>query len=284
MTDSRTVVLYHANCPDGFGGAYAAWKKFGESAVYAPVKHGKEPPEGLDGAQVYLIDFCYSQEIMDDLLARAGQLVVLDHHLGVKDVVEAMPEHVFDANRSGATIAWDYFHSGTATPTVLKHLEDDDLFRFALPDTRPIVRYIGTRAFTFAEFAAFVRELEDTGTSAQLLVRLRNYSDYFDMLVAQAVERAKLVRFEGYECYFANTHPSITMRSAVAEKLYRKNPPLALVVSAHPEGLGVSLRSDHTVNVAKIAEKFGGNGHPGSAGFAITWGDPLPWEIIDETL
>ena len=41
----KTLVLYHANCPDGFGAALAAWKHFGNEAEYVPVQYGKEPPD-----------------------------------------------------------------------------------------------------------------------------------------------------------------------------------------------------------------------------------------------
>jgi hypothetical protein len=48
-------VLDHADCPDGFGVAFAAWRVLGDAASYAPVRHGEPPPsqvevgpEGLD--------------------------------------------------------------------------------------------------------------------------------------------------------------------------------------------------------------------------------------------
>ena len=41
------AVLYHAECPDGFGGSFAAWKKFGKTAIYIPVYHDTSPPEEI---------------------------------------------------------------------------------------------------------------------------------------------------------------------------------------------------------------------------------------------
>lgn len=32
------VIIYHAQCRDGLGSAYAAWKKFGDNASYIPRK------------------------------------------------------------------------------------------------------------------------------------------------------------------------------------------------------------------------------------------------------
>ena len=50
------VILYHGGCPDGFGGAYAAWKKFGDAAEYIPVQHDRVVPEGLAGRKLFFID------------------------------------------------------------------------------------------------------------------------------------------------------------------------------------------------------------------------------------
>ena len=71
------------------------------------------------------------------------------------------------------------------------------------------------------------------------------------------------------------------MRSYVAHELYEKLPPIALVVTAHPDGFGVSIRSDGTVDVAEIAKKYSGGGHPGSAGFFIRNGTEMPWVEIE---
>ena len=51
MPDKKTVVLYHANCHDGFGGAFAAWKKFGDAADYVPMRYGMAIPDDVDELQ-----------------------------------------------------------------------------------------------------------------------------------------------------------------------------------------------------------------------------------------
>ena len=38
------VIIYHTDCRDGFGAAWAAWKKFGDSATYIPGKTELAPP------------------------------------------------------------------------------------------------------------------------------------------------------------------------------------------------------------------------------------------------
>jgi len=278
----RTIVFYHKNCPDGFGGAYSAWKKFKDAAEYVPLKHGDLPEIDVTGADVYFIDFCYGKDVMDGFVEKAHSLTVLDHHEGIADVVRSMPAYVFDANRSGATIAWNYFHPDTKVPTLLTHVEDDDLFRFSLADTRPLICYLEVRPFDFLVWDDTAKTLDDPEQSETLFAKARIYAEYFELLAKVAADQAKLVSFEGYECYFGTAHPIKPMKSLVGNLLATKKGPFSLVVSAHPSGYGVSIRGDGTVDVAKIAQKYGGNGHPKSAGFLIPREGPFPWTRIDE--
>lgn len=283
MLGKDIVVIYHKRCPDGFGAAYAAWKKFGESADYLPASYGDPLPAGLAGKEVYILDFIFETPgSMDALAKEAKRLVVLDHHISSKAPVEAAPEHVFDNDRSGATIAWTYFHPDVAMPRFMKYLEDGDLYRFALPETESLFTYLITEPYDFKRWDEMSNALEDDNARAALLAKATTYGEQYEKLCAIAVEAAKQVRFEGYECYFANSLPSITMRSHIGSLLYEKFPPIALVVSAHPDGFGVSIRSNGSVDVSKLAEKYGGGGHAGSAGFFIPNGHEIPWVEIEE--
>jgi oligoribonuclease NrnB/cAMP/cGMP phosphodiesterase (DHH superfamily) len=276
----RTIILYHGNCPDGFGGAYAAWKKFGDTAEYRPMSYGNPVPEDLAGARVYFIDFCYDQERMDAVKAVASTLTVLDHHEGVEEVSTSMPEHVYDANRSGATIAWSYFHPETPVPYLLSLIEDDDLFRFTNPDTRPLLAYISVKPFSFEFWDELASDLADPARSEALLTKVRAYREYFDLLVEQSVERAKLVEFEGYEVYAGTTHPIKPMVSAFGNALAKKKGPMGLVLQIRTEGIAVSLRGDGSLDLTTIAQKYGGNGHPSSCAFFLPWGTSFPWKPV----
>ncbi|OGG62376.1 hypothetical protein A3C19_00315 [Candidatus Kaiserbacteria bacterium RIFCSPHIGHO2_02_FULL_54_22] len=274
------AVLYHGSCPDGFGGAYAAWKKFGDTAEYIPVKHGWPVPEGLAGRKVFILDFSYPQEEMDFIVETAGSVTILDHHLGAREVVESVPEHVFDEKRSGATIAWSYFHPDTSVPALLKHVEDGDLYLFKLPDTRAVIAYVYIRPFAFSEWDRFAQELENEETRKSLIEKGRVYAEHFALLVEQIANKAVLVSFEGIECYLVTA--ADMFKSDVGNELARRKPPLGLIVNFHGDVINVSLRSDPSIDVSAIAKKYGGSGHPQSAAFRLKWGDPLPWTVLKE--
>jgi len=274
------AILYHGGCPDGFGGAYAAWKKFGDTAEYIPVKHGRPAPEGLAGRTLYFVDFCYPREIMDSLIAAAKSVTVLDHHLGNKDVVESMPEYVFDAKRSGATIAWNYFHPATPVPTLLTYVEDGDLYLFKLPNSRAAIAYLYAQPFHFDTWDELSAKLENETERTALIEHGKVYAEHFAILIEQIANKAMLVSFEGFECYLTTAADMFT--SDVGNRLATLKPPLGIIVNFHGDVLNVSLRSDPNIDVSAIARKYGGNGHPQAAAFRIKWGDPLPWTVLRE--
>ncbi len=278
----RTIVLYHGNCPDGFGGAYAAWKKFGDSVEYESLNRGEVLPEGIDGAHIYLIDFTFKKELMDELISRVKSLVVLDHHEGVKDVIESMPHHVYDKERSGATIAWNYFHPDIPTPLLLKHIQDEDTYQHKMADTPAIRAYLDVREYDFQEWDELMQKLEDETTREEMLKTMRVYAEYFALLGQVALRKAKKVSFEGYTCLFGTSHPMKSIKSHIGHLLADALPPISLTVTAHPNGYGVSIRGDGSVNVAEIASRFGGNGHHNSAGFLIPNAGPFPWTLIED--
>lgn len=273
------AVLYHGGCPDGFGAAYAAWKKFSDTADYIPVKHQQPVPKGIENKELYLVDFSYEQDLMDELTRNSKSVTVLDHHESVRAVVESIPQHVYDANRSGASIAWEYFHPGTPLPTFLKYVEDADLFRKIPDDERSIITYTYSQPWHFDIWDAHVHNTDDPGERARMVERGSHYQEYFQLLTHQLAGSAELVQFEGHTCYLVSGEKMFI--TALGDQLREKHPPLSLVVRATATGLRVSIRSDGTVNAGELAKKYGGGGHPNSSAFGLNWDDPIPWTPIE---
>ncbi len=53
----KSVVLYHADCNDGFAAAYAAWVALGEDEEYVPVKYGGGGHKNAAGFKIPLSVF-----------------------------------------------------------------------------------------------------------------------------------------------------------------------------------------------------------------------------------
>jgi hypothetical protein len=114
----ETLVIYHADCLDGLGAAWSAFCKLGAQARYIPAHYGDAIPNFSPGATLYILDFSYSPQLLVNASAKAGQVILIDHHLTAMEQCDTffkehpIPENLsinFDMSRSGCVLTWQYF-------------------------------------------------------------------------------------------------------------------------------------------------------------------------------
>jgi len=273
------VILYHADCPDGFGGAWAAHNKFGDKAEYIGVSHDQPVPSGLVNKKIYMIDFAYSVEMTKDLISHNKAVTAIDHHITGEEAVKLTQNYSYATDHSGSVLAWKYFYKDKSVPLMLQYIEDRDLWKFKLSHTAPIVTYIDSCDYNFSIWDRLVKDFENDKKRKEFIEKGTFMLNYREELIKRIVEEgAKLVKFEGYETYVVNAPHEFADR--ISQILYTKKPPLAIRWSDNNDGVHVSLRSDDTVDVAKIAQKFGGGGHKAAAGFSLPSVKSFPWKEI----
>ena len=205
MPPRPVTVFYHADCPDGFGAAYAAWLRFGASAVYRAMHHG-QPREMAEiaGHDVFILDFSFAPDALAAMAALAGSVVQLDHHASARQPWAARltkaPDGretfshpdlpltvIFDLGKSGVRLAWEHFHPDRPVPLVLRHVEDVDLWRFALPGSRPIARALRLLPDDFAAWDELVRQADapDAPRYAALLAEGEAIERFFQTEIAR---------------------------------------------------------------------------------------------------
>lgn len=274
----KTVVLYHANCADGFGAAFAAWKKFGATADYIPVTHQGPVPKGLYGKVVYTVDFTYPLETTEILMRNNARVTAIDHHISSRPVTEKTENFLYAVDHSGAVLSWMYFHPKTKIPTILQYIEDTDIWKFKLPRSKELFAYLDLFDFSFEKWNMLMRGFErpharsDYAKKGALL--LRHEEKLIERLVAN---NAEIVEFEGYRVYAVN---SPLFQSEIGHVLSLERPPLAIIWSEKEQRINVSLRSDGSIDVSEIAKRFGGGGHRAAAGFSISADENIPWKRI----
>lgn len=274
-------VLYHQGCYDGFGAAWAAYQKLGDSAEYIPVKYGEPIPDYVreSSSDIFILDFSYPPEEIAKL--KTKRLVMLDHH---KSAMDDWDVHIilsdghfinFDMNRSGAGMAWDYFHPAAPRPKLINYVEDRDLWRFKLRGSREIHTWLQSFSMSFYMWDCAAeqleRDFEGTLKTAETLQQFK------DMEVKRAADQARTGSFIALDktYYFPLVNAS-NFFSEVANELLKRNPeaPFAAYYFDRADGKRQwGLRSeDAREDVAKIAKALGGGGHRNAAGF-IT---PIP--------
>lgn len=279
MPNKRIAVVYHRYCPDGFGAAWAAWKKFGDGAEYLPVDPEVLPNVSLRGRELYVLDNSYPVPVLDRLVRMNKRVTIIDHHASARECVKRATVYVFDEKHSGSVLAWRYFHPGKKVPQLLLYIEDIDLWRFRRAHTREIIAALELENFSFQRWSKVAASLERAGAAKQHIARGKIALRYQEQLVSRLVESAEPVRFFGYRTLAVNT-PMFS--SEVGTRLVKLAPPIGITWRAQGNEMCVSLRSNGTVDVSRIAGRFGGGGHRAASGFCIPAGQPFPWKRIQK--
>ncbi len=279
---TKNVFLYHNHCDDGFGAAWSAWKKFGNKAEYIGVNHGDPYPKGLEGKNVYTLDFAYPPRETEEILKKAAHLAIIDHHKTAKDSIKLVSDHLYQMNRSGAVLSWQYFHPDKKVPKFLQYIEDADLWRWKLAHSREISTSLRSYDQDFKIWDKIAKDMEKVKTRKKYIEEGKVLLKSDERKVRHAVDNAVLVKFFGYKTFASN---SFHFSSQIGHKLYNKLPPIGIIWSERKNKRVISLRSNGTVDVSELAKKFpGGGGHKNSAGFELKLDQKLPWEVISDKL
>ncbi len=270
------VVIYHAHCQDGFGSAFAAYQKFGNTASYIACSDRVLPPEGLIGKEVYVLDFSYPKEVLLELEKNNRRLVVIDHHISAEEAVTAVKEHVFKSDHAASYLAWEYF-TGSTVPPFIQMLEIIDLAKDKEGNEVDLITYILSKQYIFEAYRML---LEDFSTE-EGLVRIRAAGhiqhEYLLLIIEAIISKPDFVVFEGYTVPCINMHLPLNEKSIALRMLYEKYPPFSIAYRFDNGLLKVSLRGNGEVDLTTLAAKYGGGGHKNSSGFVISASLPLPF-------
>ena len=269
-----TICIYHGNCADGFGAAWVVRKALGDIEFF-PGKY-QEPPPDVTGKDVVMVDFSYKRPVLLEMAAKENSILILDHHKTAMEDLVDLPENVtakFDMSHSGAMMAWDHFFPGQEPPPLLLHIEDRDLWRFALPHTREIQAAVFSYPYDFKVWDQLMaRSLCALWTEGSAIER-KHFKDINELLGVTTRE----MLIGGYRVPIANLPH--TLVSDAAHEL-AKGRPFAGCYWDTPDGRVFGLRSnDEGVDVSAVAKQYGGGGHRNASGFRVSFVDAQAFEI-----
>ena len=268
---SITDVWYHAQCADGFAAATAAWMVLGERATYTAVRHGEAPPEIGPNAHLAIVDFAYPREQLLAIAQDVSKLIVLDHHRSAELDLEGLDFAVFAMEKSGARMAWEFWHPDKPFPEVFALVEDRDLWRWALPDSREVGLALAQEPFEFERWASL--------DCAELKALGHCLMGFQASLINRTLSRAHWITLGGYRIPACN---SCLFQREFGDELCLKFPeaPFAAVYYNKGESIAWSLRSIGEFDVSRVASSFGGGGHRNAAGFAAKANSPITSEAV----
>ncbi|XP_010500980.1 PREDICTED: uncharacterized protein LOC104778273 isoform X2 [Camelina sativa] len=318
MMQKKMAVLYHYPCHDGVFAALAAHLYFSANSipslffpntVYSPITISQLPLEEI--SHLYLLDFTGPPGFVQQLSPQVENVVILDHH---KTAIESLGDDasstcknltcVLDIERSGATIAFDYFtqklidecrgscckemNDFKRMRRVFEYIEDADIWKWELPESKAFnsgildlkIEYdFNINQSLFQQLLSLDHETV-INRGKQSLSKKRK-------LIHEALEQSYEIVLGGGcdeefgRCLAVNADDEIAeLRSELGNQLAEKSKNLKFrgigaVVYRVPElgdekKLKISLRSVVEEDTTPVSQRFGGGGHKNASSFLLS--------------
>lgn len=275
--------LYHGSDMDGWSSAAIVSFKTGNNNPdnYIPVDYDKNTIESIYedklkevyGEDIYISDVSFSSKtayILIKLINNKNNVIWNDHHDTSLKLLEEQPQFktingIISKDNSGAYNTWSYLFN-TTPPVSICLVSDWDTFK--LNDSRSINFMYGINSNP--EYKNPLSKLwenlilsdKDTLDVIHNGILIKQYVDeeYKSIINSCGYES----EYDGVKCYVVN-HPHAT--SLIFGDIYNKYD-FVSVFSYNGEKYKYSIYSGNRYDCSKLAEKFGGGGHKGAAGFS----------------
>ena len=273
----KKLCFYHAGCPDGFGAVWAVKGAWGESGHFIARGHDDRVRMGeCENALVAFVDIAPAKDELQELAIVADQVVVLDHHVTARDrladdislVNELEAEgHLlhFDLGHSGAVLAWQHFRPDEEVPELIRYVEDQDLWNWALPDSDAVNAAIASYPREFEVWDRLSSEsIETLAEQGKPILRANRIE------VARRLEHARPVALGTKRIEAVNAS---TNRSQIGHELAKRaqyGEAWGLVYRVEGAEVYGTLYSIGDLDVSKVALGYGGGGHKNASGFHVT--------------
>jgi uncharacterized protein len=244
--------------------------------------YGQPAPDAA-GRDVVMVDFSYKRPVLMEMATAANTVLVLDHHktaaadlAGLPAAVEIQGEKIaaiFDMERSGAQVTWDFFFPGRPRPLLVDYTGDRDLWRFKLPLSREVNAFVFAHEYTFENWDHLERQTRhhmDIQRVAEMggAIERKHHKDIAELV---GVMKRRMT-IGGISVPVANLPYTLT---SDAGNLMAQGEAFAACYWDTPDGRIFSLRStDAGADVSEVAKRYGGGGHRNASGFKM----PIGWE------
>lgn len=277
---TKLLCIYHGGCDDGFAAACVVRHAVGPDNVECVAAHYQQDPPDVTGRHVVLVDFSYKRPVLLDMATRAKAILVLDHHHTAAQDLFGFPtpngwsaanwddmgsgiSALFDMNRCGAGMAWDFFFDGMMRPDFINYIEDRDLWRKALPGIEEFTSAVRSYPQDFDVW----EDLIGNGAAA-LISEGVAIQRYYRLIVEKMKGSGCEAVLAGWPIWISNA-PSFAA-SEVAGELAEKGGKFGATYYQLADGRwSYSLRSRGDFDVSEIAKQYGGGGHKAAAGFTV---------------
>ena len=199
------------------------------------------------------------------MIEDADKLIVIDHHKSAVVELHDIPNTHFDMTKSGAMLAWEFFHPGKESPKFIQYIQDRDLWKWELAYSKEFSAAFDMVPFEFEEFEKY----EDDSVFDDAVKRGSYILAYSKTVVKKVCEKAVSRKYKGMDVLVVN---SSHWMSEIGARLSPDCDFAVIWYYDHEDRINkISLRSFHDkIDVSEIAKGHGGGGHRKAAGFQLS--------------
>jgi oligoribonuclease NrnB/cAMP/cGMP phosphodiesterase (DHH superfamily) len=220
----------------------------------------------LPNEEIWIVDFSFKPEVMEELLKITQNITWIDHHKTAMEYKYSKElKGIRDNNFSGCELTWNYLHPTIPMPKIVKMLGRYDVWDFSKYGEDLNRLQAGIRLFDhnpenlnwtewFKNYADLSKELE----GGYFALRYRN-NQYASLIKAWSF----WATFEGYKAICCNA-------GSVSSQLFDSiKEDYDLMIPFIFDGIQwkISLYTKKDIDCSEIAKKYGGGGHKQAAGF-----------------
>jgi len=292
----KNLVIYHKNCMDGIGAAYA-WSLANSDNFYIPIQHGSKekenfmemlPEKALECKELVFLDFSIGKEELQKACEHFERVLIIDHHKSLKEDLKNFENDklgiIFVNTKSGAQLTWEYVKSHVVKDNsnyvnqldmIFDYIGDRDLWKWELPNSKEFsegLRFLFdiNRSENMTDIEAFeaaislpIKKIAEVG---------ENIEKYIDIKTSKKIDKIAITTLFDSD---GNTHDVAIINSPedisiLGNKICLEYNMVAACYFITDTGNVVfSLRSlDSLPDASKIAVNYGGNGHRNACGFS----------------
>ena len=267
------LCFYHSNCTDGAAAAAVVKRKYPQAKFYA-MNHGDPIEAEVKGKTVFIVDFSFNPKVLQKLKEEAAEVRWYDHHKTALPIRDQIGWGDLDLSESGASLTWKREFPKEALPKILAYVKDKDLWEWKLPDSRAISMDLrNTPGILDPEGPSWPRLIDRLDDSEfRKMVERGEYALQSQRLnILSGIQNGFELDFHSHRGFAVNWSMEA---SDIGEYIYQEmGYEVAILFYYTGKVWSFSLRSPK-VDVSALAQKYGGGGHPGAAGFRS---DSIEW-------
>ena len=268
------LVITHKNCNDGIGTAEVIKYYNKLNYIIEPtimyLTHDsfdfKDVVKSCKDKVVYVGDFSFTKDELEELTKVTKSIIVIDHHLSAFESIGDLDYVHIDLEKSGARLAWEFFFPrADRVPILIALIEDRDLWNFfyGKEDTNALVL-----ALKSEKDLNFKNLIEDDDAVIGLI---KKYSSVLEYIENEDLKYSKKVdNFMFFRTSFVGINTNLPS-SNILNLASREHGKPALSYNIEKvnniNNIKISMRNhDESVDVSKICKLLGGGGHAKAAG------------------